>query len=226
MKSVLERGGGFSGINRKVQLKPLKWDAPIFSSDELQSKLKLHVRSPPSSSSPSTPNSAASTPVMSSINAPLSSLTSSATLRRSATQEVLARFDVATPAVSAPSSPTRDPERVTHALLILKVLFSSFSPLLSSLLCLLFSSFFFLFAALSCFISLIVICSGVVSLHTLEDNKQQRWEAGCSLICTPRKIASCKCILPTGMILRYPFPLLLIPHIFLKPHYFLRLFYF
>lgn len=118
MKSVLERGGGFSGINRKVQLKPLKWDAPIFSSDELQSKLKLvtpHIRSPTASIHSSSPSPATAGNTASSLSSSSNNI-----LRRSATQEVLARFDVATPAVSAPSSPTRDPERVTNALLILK----------------------------------------------------------------------------------------------------------
>lgn len=140
MKSVLERGGGFSGINRKVQLKPLKWDTITFSSDELQNRLKQvnpHIRSPtaglpsPVGSNPVTPMSTSTggmTPTGTITPSTSSSSSSSSqqapthhVLRRSATQEVITRtFDVATPAASAPSSPTRDPERVTHALLILK----------------------------------------------------------------------------------------------------------
>eukprot|EP00026_Physarum_polycephalum_P001326 Phypoly_transcript_01327.p1 GENE.Phypoly_transcript_01327~~Phypoly_transcript_01327.p1 ORF type:complete len:930 (+),score=150.02 Phypoly_transcript_01327:110-2791(+) len=125
MKSVLERGGGFSGINRKVQLKPLKWDAPTFSTDELQSKLKLFsplrpaVSPPvysPNISQPGTPATGGTVPIPSH----LPGSASQNPLRRSTTQEGFPRFDLATPTVSAPSSPTRDPERVVQALLILK----------------------------------------------------------------------------------------------------------
>jgi hypothetical protein len=124
MKSVLERGGGFSGINRKVQLKPLKWDAPAFSNDELQSKLKLFspLRSAvspaysPNISQPGTPATGGAVPAGHPPSA-----ASQNPLRRSTTQEGFPRFDLATPTVSAPSSPTRDPERVVQALLILKV---------------------------------------------------------------------------------------------------------
>jgi hypothetical protein len=130
MKSVLERGGGFSGINRKVQLKPLKWDSQTFSSDELHTKLKLvrpgvspplsGLASPSSSSSTSTPTTPATSASASAVTAV--SYFNQSSLRRSTTQEGFARFDMATPTVSAPSSPTKDNERVTQALLILKVL--------------------------------------------------------------------------------------------------------
>lgn len=129
MKAVLERGGGFSGINRKVQLKPLKWDVPSINTDELHSRLvSPHLRamtSPP-------PAALAALASNSNVLPSPSGMPPSAPFERGLNisgrekegkkaEGEFGKWDNATPIPSEPSSPTRDNEKVTQALLILKV---------------------------------------------------------------------------------------------------------